>query len=103
MVKKINVQALPKKKFERINGTDKTDFVENNGWVGFLVLIEFEDGRVIEEKTSAPLNSETELTPAYYFTVGIQLLASVIGAQYSFIHEKKDFVKTGNTGEDYEN
>lgn len=103
MVKKIIVTPLPKKKLERLNGTSDVDFVENDGWVGFLIQIEFEDGRILEERTSAPLNSETELTPAYYFTVGVQMLASIIGAEYSFIHHKKDFTKLGNLQEDYEN
>lgn len=103
MVKKIIVTPLPKKKLERLNGTSDVDFVENDGWVGFLIRIEFEDGRILEERTSAPLNSETELTPAYYFTVGVQMLASIIGAEYSFVHHKKDFTKLGNLQEDYEN
>ena len=103
MVKKIIVTPLPKKKLERLNGTSDVDFVENDGWVGFLIRIEFEDGRTLEERTSAPLNSETELTPAYYFIVGVQMLASIIGAEYSFVHHKKDFTKLGNLQEDYEN
>ncbi|QQR76429.1 hypothetical protein IPJ63_02945 [Candidatus Nomurabacteria bacterium] len=103
MVKRIDVTPFPKKKLERLNGTNNIDFVENDGWVGFLIQIEFEDGRILEERTSAPLNSETELTPAYYFTVGVQMLASIIGAEYSFVHHKKDFTKLGNLQEDYEN
>lgn len=103
MVKKINILPLPNKKLERAKDTDTIDFVDKKGWIGFLIDIEFEDGRLIQEKTSVPLNSETELTPAYYFTVGVQMLASIIGAEYSFIHHKKDFIKLGNIVEDYEN
>lgn len=103
MVKKINITPLPKKKLERINDVDTVDFVEKEGWVGFCILIEFQDGRIMEKKTSVPLNSETELTPAYYFTVGVEMLASVLGAEYNFTHQKKDFTKSGNIHENYEN